>query len=67
MRVKCVLCDGTEKIDPYALVAKRIRNRPLTTYMCTACNERITENTIQRKSRNGFRYDTFQVQESNDW
>ncbi|MDA6141578.1 YlaI family protein, partial [Escherichia coli] len=41
MRVKCVLCDKIESIEDETLVAKRLRNRPIHTYMCNECSERI--------------------------
>lgn len=51
MIVQCFLCDGKGEIDPYSFIAKRIRNRPLTTYMCQACNERITAKAQERLLR----------------
>ncbi|OVE63506.1 hypothetical protein B0E34_00050, partial [Chryseobacterium mucoviscidosis] len=39
MRVKCSLCDKIEKIDDDTLIAKRLRNRPIHTYMCHECSE----------------------------
>ncbi|MGE6631250.1 YlaI family protein [Bacillus sp. NPDC077027] len=50
MRVKCSICDKLETIDDDTLVAKRLRNRPIHTYMCSDCHERIkvkTENRIK--------------------
>lgn len=43
MRVKCVLCDKIESIENESLQAKRLRNRPIHTYMCKPCESRITE------------------------
>lgn len=45
MRVKCVLCDKIESIENESLQAKRLRNRPIHTYMCRPCETRITEKT----------------------
>ncbi|KGA98843.1 hypothetical protein AJ85_09155 [Alkalihalobacillus alcalophilus ATCC 27647 = CGMCC 1.3604] len=54
MRVKCVLCDKIDKIDDHILIAKRLRNRPIHTYMCDSCQERITLRTNERKSTGSF-------------
>lgn len=43
MRVKCVICDTIENIDDYSPLAKKLRNRPIHTYMCEPCSERIEE------------------------
>jgi uncharacterized protein YlaI len=48
MNVKCVLCDKLETIDDDTLIAKRLKNRPIHTYMCEECHERITEKTLAR-------------------
>ncbi|MDQ0206487.1 YlaI family protein [Alkalicoccobacillus murimartini] len=49
MRVKCVLCDKIDQLDDLKPLAKKLRNRPLHTYMCESCETRITQNTIARK------------------
>lgn len=54
MRVKCVLCDKIETIDSDTLQAKQLRNRPIHTYMCKSCNERIAENTKKRIATGKF-------------
>ena len=55
MRVKCVICDKIESIEDETLMAKRLRNRPIHTYMCNECSERITERTNDRKETVKFR------------
>ena len=55
MRVKCVICDKIETITDESLIAKRLRNRPIHTYMCNNCNERITEKTNARMDTGNFR------------
>ena len=55
MRVKCVICDKIESIEDETLMAKRLRNRPIHTYMCNECSERITERTNDRKETGKFR------------
>jgi uncharacterized protein YlaI len=56
MRVKCVICDKIEKIDDESLIAKRLRNRPIHTYMCKDCSERIAEKTNARIATGNFRF-----------
>jgi len=55
MRVKCVICDKIESIEDETLVAKRLRNRPIHTYMCNSCSARITEKTNARIESGNFR------------
>lgn len=50
MRVKCVLCDKIDTIDDHLPLAKRLRNRPIHTYMCKECHERITRRTEEKKN-----------------
>ncbi|WLD95017.1 YlaI family protein [Alkalihalobacillus sp. AL-G] len=54
MRVKCVLCDKIEKIEDVSPLAKRLRNRPIHTYMCGDCKKRIAERTEERKASGNF-------------
>ncbi len=56
MKVKCVICDLVESIADETLVAKRLRNRPIHTYMCNSCQERITEKTEARVATGKFRF-----------
>jgi uncharacterized protein YlaI len=56
MRVKCVLCDKIEKIESDSFLAKRLRNRPIHTYMCQPCHERIEQRTKERLSTGKFRF-----------
>jgi uncharacterized protein YlaI len=55
MRVKCVLCDRIDTIDDESLLAKRLRNRPIHTYMCEECYDRIAEKTKARLATGKFR------------
>ncbi|NRD78734.1 YlaI family protein [Bacillus sp. BRMEA1] len=56
MRVKCVICDKIENIDDESLMAKRLRNRPIHTYMCVECSERIADKTNARMATGNFRF-----------
>ncbi|WP_313805162.1 YlaI family protein [Cytobacillus sp.] len=55
MKVKCVLCDKIETIENESLQAKKLRNRPIHTYMCMECNERITYKTQKRIETGNFK------------
>lgn len=55
MRVKCSLCDTVETIPSYSPLAKRLRNRPIHTYMCPTCDERITKRTEERIATGRFK------------
>jgi uncharacterized protein YlaI len=66
MRVKCVLCDKIETINSDTLQAKRLRNRPIHTYMCNTCDERIAEKTKNRLATGNFRLYRTRV-EKDDW
>ena len=53
MRVKCVICDKIESIDDDSFQAKRLRNRPINTYMCESCSrsnyrKNRTENCLRK-------------------
>lgn len=51
MKLTCMLCDKVDHIDDDSLLAKRYRNHPLKTYLCTACKDRITEKTLERRKK----------------
>ncbi|WP_270181736.1 YlaI family protein [Alkalihalobacillus sp. CinArs1] len=55
MRVKCVLCDKIESIDSGSPLAKKLRNRPIHTYMCDPCYDRIESRTKERKESGDFK------------
>lgn len=55
MRVKCFLCDKIESIEDESPLAKRLRNRPIHTYMCKNCEDRITEKTNKRIVSGNFK------------
>ncbi|MCO4850971.1 YlaI family protein [Bacillus vallismortis] len=56
MRVKCSICDKIETIDDDTLIAKRLRNRPIHTYMCQECQDRITQKTEARLKTGKFNF-----------
>jgi uncharacterized protein YlaI len=67
MRVKCVICDKVETINDETLQAKQLRNRPIHTYMCEPCHERIAENTIKRLATGNFRIYKTPKTENDEW
>lgn len=66
MRVKCVICDKIESIEDESLEAKRLRNRPIHTYMCQECTNRISEKTKERLETGNFRFYRAR-DEQDDW
>lgn len=66
MKVKCVLCDKIEDLNDDTSLAKRLRNRPIHTYMCLQCNERIEKKTIARHETGNFKLFK-QKQENDEW
>lgn len=56
MRVKCVLCDAIHQLPDDLPLAKKLRNRPIHTYMCEACSERIAGNTERRLATGNFKF-----------
>ncbi|GAF24275.1 MULTISPECIES: YlaI family protein [Shouchella] len=66
MKVQCVICDCIEDIDDYSVIAKKLRNRPIHTYMCSSCQQRIAKRTDERKATGSFSVPHTQKEES-DW
>ncbi|WP_027725553.1 YlaI family protein [Tuberibacillus calidus] len=55
MLAKCMLCDRIDELDDQSPLAKKLRNRPIHTYLCPTCHDRITERTIERWKTGKFR------------
>lgn len=66
MKVKCVICDKIETLENDCFQAKRLRNRPIHTYTCKSCTDRITEKTNARIATGKFRI-TKPVQNEDEW
>jgi len=66
MKVKCVICDSIEAIDDNSPLAKKLRNRPIHTYMCQTCNDRIKEKTEARLATGKFKLNKPIINED-DW
>lgn len=56
MRVKCFICDKIESIEDFSPLAKKLRNRPIHTYLCEECNQRIEEKTNKRIATGNFKF-----------
>ncbi len=67
MKLNCVLCNESHDIDDQTPIAKRLKNRPIHTYMCTKCHDRITEQTIKRWETGKFRVYHKDVQKNENW
>ncbi|MCH7320797.1 YlaI family protein [Solibacillus sp. MA9] len=56
MRVKCVICDTIHELPNDLPLAKKLRNRPIHTFMCDECNVRVTNNTHKRIETGKFQF-----------
>ncbi|MFB5660717.1 YlaI family protein [Alteribacillus sp. HJP-4] len=54
MKVKCVICDTINDLNDRSPQAKKLRNRPIHTYMCEECEERIKVRTQERRDTGHF-------------
>jgi uncharacterized protein YlaI len=54
MKVQCVICDQQSMIEDDCPLAKKLRNRPINTFMCKTCHDRIEENTKFRIASGRF-------------
>jgi len=66
MRVKCVICEKIESINDHSPQAKKLRNRPIHTYMCGECSARIEMRTNERKETGNFKLYSKKEKED-DW
>lgn len=55
MKVQCVICDEVNEISDETPLAKKLKNRPIHTYMCDPCYERVKINTEARLATGKFR------------
>lgn len=54
MNVQCVMCDKIKQIQDETMLAKKLRNRPIHTFMCESCQTRIEEKTVARIETGNF-------------
>lgn len=50
-----MLCDYITNLDDESPQAKKLRNRPIHTYTCPTCEERITKRTLERLETGKFK------------
>lgn len=67
MKVQCVLCEKIETIEENSALAKKLRNRPIHTYMCSDCDERITKRTEERFADKEYKIYHRMPKKENDW
>lgn len=66
MRVRCFICEQVDTIEDESPQAKKLRNRPIHTYLCQSCHTRISEKTEARKQTGHFKmFET--KKEDEDW
>lgn len=54
MKVQCAICDRIDELSDDLPLAKKLRNRPIHTYMCPVCHDRIEEKTKRRLDTGKF-------------
>lgn len=59
MKVQCVICDEQNELEDDTPLAKKLRNRPIHTYMCEQCHNRIEEKTRARFASGQFHLYSF--------
>ena len=63
MKVQCVICDQQSELEDDTPLAKKLRNRPIHTYMCERCHKRIEEKTKARIASGQFQLYSFKKDE----
>ncbi|MBS4217888.1 YlaI family protein [Bacillus sp. FJAT-49711] len=63
MRVQCVLCDQLSQLEDDSSLAKKLRNRPIHTYMCPSCHDRIKAKTEARLASGSFQLYSYNTQD----
>lgn len=64
MRVQCVICDQQSSLEDDCPLAKKLRNRPIHTFMCSDCHDRIKENTEARIASGSFHLYTYDTKKN---
>lgn len=67
MKVKCVICDQIEELSDDSPEAKKLRNRPIHTFMCKPCYTRIETRTNERKATGNFRLYRKTIKKEDEW
>ncbi|MBS4177261.1 YlaI family protein [Lederbergia citrea] len=64
MKVQCVICDQQSSLEDGSPLAKKLRNRPIHTYMCENCHDRIKANTEARHTSGSFQLYSYNTKEN---
>ena len=54
MKVQCAICDRIDELSDDLPLAKKLRNRPIHTYMCPECHDRIRRKNKPSSSNGKF-------------
>ncbi|MCJ8006131.1 YlaI family protein [Lederbergia wuyishanensis] len=63
MKVQCILCDQRSDLEDDSTLAKKLRNRPIHTYMCQSCHDRIKVKTEARLASGAFQLYSYSKQD----
>lgn len=55
MKARCIVCEKIDILDNDSVEARRLKNHPIRTYMCTNCNDKITQKTNQRMKQGKYK------------
>ncbi|MBR7553540.1 DUF2197 domain-containing protein [Allobacillus sp. GCM10007491] len=65
MRVKCILCDRVDTLEPFSLLAKELQKKRKLSYLCPDCDQRITQK-VKQKSQESTPHETIQTDFNNN-
>ncbi|GAK04095.1 hypothetical protein JCM19037_2468 [Geomicrobium sp. JCM 19037] len=54
MRAKCLLCDRIDRLSDDDPFTKKLKNRPIHTYTCPDCYDRIEKRTKERRANGHY-------------
>nr|WP_289039048.1 DUF2197 domain-containing protein [uncultured Allobacillus sp.] len=64
MRVKCILCDRVDTLEPFSLLAKELQKKRKLSYLCPDCDQRITQKVEQKSQESTPNDETVQMDHS---
>lgn len=63
MKVQCILCERPSELEDDSTLAKKLRNRPIHTYLCQSCYDRIKVKTEARLASGSFQLFSYNTQD----
>lgn len=63
----CSLCEKVDELDDDSPLAKKLRNRPIHTYMCEECHQRISERTKERFNHSKYNVYHHMAKSEDEW